>query len=211
MVTDLIPLFPTPFLRVSKAIALDQVDALRSRFAPEAAQVNPRSGELTHTTILQPRGEPLLEALAETIQPLLVEFGVHLFGESLTWYIKELWVNVLRHGGRQSVHNHANCFISGVLYLSACHPSANTLFIRSLGGRDFVFSNMHAQTQLGPFNAEKWMGPLPSPGDLVLFPSSLLHEVPTNQGDTRVTLAFNAIPHRLDSWGYSIQLSGSIT
>ena len=65
MVTDLIPLFPTPFLRVSKAIALDQVGALRSRFAPEAAQVNPRSGELTHTTILQPRGDLILEALVE--------------------------------------------------------------------------------------------------------------------------------------------------
>jgi hypothetical protein len=207
-VPEIIPLFPTPFMRVAGAIAPNRVIALRERFAPEAAQANPRSTELTHTTILPPSGDPLLKALAETVQPSLVAFGVHLFGEELTWQIKELWVNVLRHGGRQSVHNHANCFISGVLYLSECHPSANTLFIRSLGGRDFVFSNMHDKTQLGPYNAEKWMGPLPGPGDLVLFPSSLLHEVPVNQGATRVTLAFNAIPHRLDSWGYSIQFSG---
>jgi len=207
-VPEIIPLFPTPFMRVENAVAPERVIALRERFAPEAAQANPRSAELTHTTILPPGGDPLLEALAVTLRPRLVEFGIHLFGEPLTWHIKELWVNVLRHGGRQSVHNHANCFISGVLYLSECHPSANTLFIRSLGGRDFVFSNMHANTQLGPFNAEKWMGPVPAAGDLVLFPSSLLHEVPVNQGGTRVTLAFNAIPERLDSWGYSIQFSG---
>jgi len=206
--SEVFELFPTPFMRVAKVITPDRVQALRDRFAPEAGQANLRSAELTHTTILPPSGDPILEELEATVLPSLVDFGVHLFGERLTWQIKELWFNVLRHGGRQSVHNHANCFISGVLYLSECHPSANTLFIRSLGGRDFVFSNMHANTELGPFNAEKWMGPVPSPGDLVLFPSSLLHEVPTNQGGTRFTLAFNAIPHRLDSWGYSIQLSG---
>jgi hypothetical protein len=206
--SEVFELFPTPFMRVAKVITPDRVQALRDRFAPEASQANLRSAELTHTTILPPSGDPLLEELEATVLPSLVDFGVHLFGERLTWQIKELWFNVLRHGGRQSVHNHANCFISGVLYLSECHPSANTLFIRSLGGRDFVFSNMHANTELGPFNAEKWMGPVPSPGDLVLFPSSLLHEVPTNQGGTRFTLAFNAIPHRLDSWGYSIQLLG---
>ncbi len=206
--SEVFELFPTPFMRVAKVITPDRVQALRDRFAPEAGLANLRSAELTHTTILPPSGDPLLEELEATVLPSLVDFGVHLFGERLTWQIKELWFNVLRHGGRQSVHNHANCFISGVLYLSECHPSANTLFIRSLGGRDFVFSNMHANTELGPFNAEKWMGPVPSPGDLVLFPSSLLHEVPTNQGGTRFTLAFNAIPHRLDSWGYSIQLLG---
>ena len=42
---------------------------------------------------------------------------------------------------------------------------------------------------------------------MVLFPSYLLHEVPRNQGAQRITMAFNAIPDRLDSWGYSIGLS----
>ena len=46
-----------------------------------------------------------------------------------------------------------------------------------------------------------------TPGDLVLFPSYLLHEVPLNHGDLRITLAFNAIPSRLDAWGYAIGLS----
>ena len=42
---------------------------------------------------------------------------------------------------------------------------------------------------------------------MILFPSYLLHEVPRNQGDQRITLAFNAIPDRLDSWGYTIGLT----
>jgi hypothetical protein len=39
---------------------------------------------------------------------------------------------------------------------------------------------------------------------LILFPSYLLHEVPVNPGGERVTLAFNAIPDRLDAWGYAV-------
>jgi hypothetical protein len=47
----------------------------------------------------------------------------------------------------------------------------------------------------------------PRPGDLILFPSYLLHEVPLNHGGERVTLAFNAIPHRLDAWGYGVSFA----
>ena len=134
----------------------------------------------------------------------MAEFGTHLFGQSLSWTIKEMWLNVMQTGGRQAIHTHANSFVSGVLYLSDCHPASNTLFIRSLGGQGYVFANTHAKAAVGPFNAEKWRGPDPAPGDLVMFPSSLLHEVPVNRGGLRVTLAFNAIPDRLDAWGYSI-------
>jgi hypothetical protein len=42
---------------------------------------------------------------------------------------------------------------------------------------------------------------------MLLFPSYLLHEVPINRGGRHVSLAFNAIPNRLDSWGYTLTLS----
>ena len=41
-----------------------------------------------------------------------------MFGERLGWSLKEMWVNVLDTGGRQAMHNHANSFISGVVYLT---------------------------------------------------------------------------------------------
>jgi hypothetical protein len=34
-----------------------------------------------------------------------------------------------------------------------------------------------------------------------------LHAVPSNQGERRITLSFNAIPGALDAWGYSIKFS----
>jgi uncharacterized protein (TIGR02466 family) len=141
------------------------------------------------------------------VAPHVVDFGELLFGERLEWSIKELWINVLETGGRQALHNHANSFVSGVIYLTQCDPSANTLFVKAVGSADFVLNNTNARATLGPYNAGKWVSPDPDAGDLLLFPSYLLHEVPTNRGGRRISLAFNAIPNRLDSWGYTLNLT----
>ncbi|WPB56253.1 putative 2OG-Fe(II) oxygenase [Xylophilus sp. GOD-11R] len=205
---EVFALFPTPVMRVAGVLDADRVRALREGLLGDAALANHRSEDLQHTRILEPDDHPeLLQDLARRVGPHLVELGSLLFGESMQWGIKEMWVNAMQAGGRQALHNHANCFISGVLYLSDCDASANTVFMRHLGGRDFVFANTHAQAAVGPFNADKWIGPQPAEGDLLLFPSYLLHEVPVNRGGPRVTLAFNAIPQRLDAWGYSISFS----
>jgi hypothetical protein len=80
--------------------------------------------------------------------------------------------------------------------------------MKSPGGQGFVFRNDHAGTVTTPYSADKWISPQPQPGDLVLFPSYVLHAVPTNPGPRRITLAMNAIPTHLDSWGYRIGFSG---
>jgi len=105
------------------------------------------------------------------------------------------------------VHTHANSFISGVLYLTRSHPSANIVFHKSLGGTDFIFSNHNKNARIGPFNGGKWAMPEITAGDLVLFPSYLLHEVPANQGEQRISIAFNAIPERLENFGYTIRFA----
>ncbi len=119
-----------------------------------------------------------------------------------------MWVNLLDTGGRQAMHNHANSFISGVVYLTPTHPDARTVFMRSPGGSDFSFKNDHADVATNAYNAEKWVSMPPEPGDAVFFPSYLMHAVPPNPGPRRITLAFNAIPTRLDSWGYKVSFSG---
>ena len=208
MASQVFELFPTPLMRVEGVVDAAWIAALAAHLEATPAAPNPRSDALSHSRILSPAEAPLLADLARRLAPSQEAFGALLFGETLRWSVKEMWVNAMQPGGRQSVHNHANCFVSGILYLSECDASANTVFLRSLGGRDFVFGNTHAKTTPGPFNAEKWSGPLPGPGDLLLFPSYLLHEVPPNHGGLRVTLAFNAIPHRLDAWGYAVSFSG---
>ncbi len=205
---EVISLFPTPFLRVPAALPGRLVEALVLHFGQVTVRDNSSSAKLSHTAMLRPSDSPLLVEVAERITPKLVDFGALLFGERLGWSIKEMWVNLLETGGRQAMHNHANSFISGVAYLTPTHPDSQTVFMKSPGGTDFAFRNDHAGMTPGPFCADQWISPAPAPGDLVLFPSYLMHAVPPNAGERRITLALNAIPERLDSWGYSVRFSG---
>ena len=205
---EIIGLFPTPFMRVPGAFASALVAGLVEHFSAVADCANNSSPNLSHTAMLRPSDSPLLVEAARVITPVLTEFGALMFGERLGWSLKEMWVNVLDKGGRQAMHNHANSFISGVAYLTPMHPDASTVFMKSPGGVEFSFKNDHAGVQSGPYNADKWISPVPAPGDLVLFPSYLMHAVPPNPGERRITMSFNAIPTGLDSWGYRISFSG---
>jgi hypothetical protein len=205
---EVVGLFPTPFMRVPRALHSALVGGLVAQFSALAGQPNNSSANLVHTSMLKPSDSALLVETAQLITPLLADFGSLLFGERLGWSLKEMWVNVLDTGGRQAMHNHANSFISGVVYLTRTHPDARTVFMKPPGGTDFSFKNDHAGVNTGPYNADKWISMAPEPGDVVLFPSFLLHAVPANPGERRISLAFNAIPTQLDSWGYKISFSG---
>ena len=205
---ELFGLFPIPLMRAPATLPSDLVLGLVEHFEARADRDNSSSPNLSHTAVLTPSDSPLLLAVAGLVTPKLVDFGGSLFGERLGWSIKEMWVNVLDTGGRQAMHNHANSFISGVLYLTPTHADARTVFMKSPGGSEFSFKHDHAGVATGPFNADKWVSPAPQPGDLLLFPSYLMHAVPLNAGDRRITLSFNAIPTHFDSWGYRISFGG---
>lgn len=202
-------LFPIPFLRAPRALPATLVDALVVHFGRSADRANNASPNLSHTALLQPADHPGLGEVAALVTPLVAELGDVLFGERLGWSLKEMWVNVLDAGGRQAMHNHANSFVSGVVYLTPVHDDARTVFMKAPGGTDFAFRNDHAGVATTTYNADKWISPSPAPGDVVVFPSYLLHAVPGNPGARRITLAFNAIPTHLDSWGYRIAFGGA--
>jgi hypothetical protein len=200
-------LFPIPFMRVQGLLGAACVSRLIEGAGHLRQASNARSDRLLHSEVLSPASLPVLSEVSALVVPRLVDFGSLLFGENLDWSIKEMWLNTLEHGGHQALHSHANSFISGVVYLTACHTSARTVFHRGLGGNEFTFKNDHAGARVGPFNGSKWVVPEVAPGDLVLFPSYLLHEVPQNQGSTRLSLSFNALPDRLKSWDYVVRFS----
>jgi len=198
-------LFPTPFLRAPGTLNARLVEGLVRHFSALAQIANKASDNLSHTEMLNPGDSPLFVEAAALITPKIVDMGALMFGERLRWDIKEMWVNVLDQGGVQAMHNHANSFVSGVVYLTPTHPASQTVFLKPTGGTEFVFKHEHANITPTPFNADRWVSPAPAPGDLVLFPSYMLHAVPPNQGERRITLSFNAIPGGLDSWGYAIK------
>jgi uncharacterized protein (TIGR02466 family) len=205
---EIIGLFPIPFLRAPATLSATLVNGLVEHFSAQALRENNSSSNLSHTAMLRPGDSPLFAEAAALITPKLAEFGALMFGERMAWAIKEMWVNVLDAGGRQAMHNHANSFISGVVYLTPTHAGSQTVFMKSPGGTDFAFRNDHAGTTPGPYSADKWVSPGANAGDMVLFPSYLMHAVPPNNGERRISLAVNAIPARIESWGYSITFGG---
>jgi hypothetical protein len=201
------PLFPIPLLRASGVLDPALIAAAVGAIRGARIEKNLRSDQLFHTEIANPRDDALFRQMAELVGPKLVDFGLLLFGERLRWTVKEMWTNVLETGGSQALHAHANSFASGVLYLTASHPACKTVFLRPPGGSDFSFRHHTRTAAMGPYNAGKYVLPEAQPGDLVLFPSYLYHEVPRNQGDQRITVSFNAIPDSLDCWGYRINFT----
>jgi uncharacterized protein (TIGR02466 family) len=198
------PLFPIPLLRSPALLGDELKDAAVAAIRNSKIETNLRSGQLFHTEVADPRDNNLFQTIAELAVPKLIDFGELLFGEKLQWTVKEMWTNMLETGGNQTLHAHANSFISGIFYLTPSHPGSHTVFVRPPGGFDFSFRHHTRSAAVGPYNAGKYMVPEAEAGDLVLFPSYLYHEVPRNQGDQRITIAFNAIPDHLDCWGYRV-------
>ena len=205
--TEIMSLFPTPLMRVRNVLDPELVASFVEGVRASAKVENAKSSLLSHTELVAPSSKGPFFRISKLVAPAIAEFGAVLLGETLVWSIKEMWVNVLESGGHQSMHVHANSFISGILYLTPSHPSANTVFLKGIGGTEFVFSNHNRRSRPGPFNSGKWIMPDVHPGDLVLFPSYMLHEVPRNQGAQRITVSFNAIPDRIDSSGYTVRFS----
>jgi uncharacterized protein (TIGR02466 family) len=202
--SEVFELFPTPLMFCRQVLTPAQCQRLIEHHQSAATQVNHHSKELIHTDIYFPEADPFFVEVSQNINHKLIEMGQLLFGEKLKWSIKEIWINFMKPGGGQAMHNHSNSFISGILYLSPTDPGSRTVFFKGFGDRGFVFTNTHQGTETGPFNAEKWIAPEPDVGDMILFPSYLLHAVPLNQGQVRVSMAFNAMPERLQAWGYGI-------
>lgn len=202
---EILGIFPTPILIGRSVIPPELVAALIAQFDEAATGPNVRTTLLSHTPVENPRANAAYSAVMKHVLPRLRTYGKTLMGEALSWAVKEIWINRMEEDGAQKMHNHANSFVSGVIYLTETHPSAATVFHRQVGSNSFVMANENKRCEIGPYNAPVFRMPEVSAGDMVLFPSYVMHEVPPNKGRPRMTAAFNALPERLDSYGYVLQ------
>lgn len=197
-----IGLFPTPVMKVDGLINADLLQAYLEKADESGRQTNSATDLLSHTQMIEPDKGLDYAQLSELAGPHLVAFGELLFAQRLQWAIKEAWMNILETGGSQFMHTHANSFVSGIVYLTKPDASSNTVFRKTTGGGEFIFKN---DVPLDHYSSDTWVLSDVEAGDLILYPSYLMHGVPPNEGGRRVTLAFNAIPNQLDSLGYKIR------
>jgi uncharacterized protein (TIGR02466 family) len=102
-------------------------------------------------------------------------------------YITNSWCVKTPKGGYHPSHSHPNSLISGVLYLDV-GENQNIVFEDESSIKknfNFIYNN---ETN---YNVNKFLFPVYK-NDLILFPSSLKHEVHENKSDiTRLILGFN--------------------
>jgi uncharacterized protein (TIGR02466 family) len=102
-------------------------------------------------------------------------------------YITQSWLNYTEENQYHHKHEHPNSVVSGVLYFD-CDKENDKI----------KFSNSKGYQQIKPeidqyniWNSYTWWFPVET-GQLVMFPSSTIHQVDTKQGNnTRISLAFN--------------------
>ena len=103
----------------------------------------------------------------------------------------QAWVNISPPGSSNQVHYHANCYFSGVYYVSLDAPQCGSIFFRDprTASRMMPFP----ATKQTPFTASEVRMP-PEPGRLYIFPGWLEHGVEVNQSDSdRVSISFNVV------------------
>lgn len=101
-------------------------------------------------------------------------------------YITLSWLNFTEKNGKHHKHVHSNSYLSGVFYINAKKEHDTIWFFKSGYERILVYPSIP-----NIYNAESWYLPVET-GELILFPSDMMHSVPTfDQDYTRISLAFN--------------------
>jgi len=160
----------------------------------EDIEMHPNQGGNLTTKDKEILKRPEFERLNHWCQKHLDNFCFNHLGMSKLCeiYITQSWFNINRKHTRHHSHFHPNSLISAILYV---HGTSNegdgspTIFYRD--NSTSVFGNIQAFEKGNPYNCQKVATKFEM-GRLILFPSTLLHEVSPTEIDTpRVSLSFN--------------------
>ena len=100
--------------------------------------------------------------------------------------ITQCWANKNPPGSKHHEHVHPNSILSGVFYLKQDKTLPPIQFNKSIQGAMKLDPKKY-----NVLNSEMFLLPCVA-GELLLFPSSLKHSVPTNMGkESRISLSFN--------------------
>lgn len=206
-VPEIVGLFPTPLAIFRNVFCEKEICDIRRFLFSAKLRPNGKSPDLLHTDIF---GQEVPEAMAKprtALIPHLTLFGGIMFGQQLEWKITGIWGNIGKKGACQPRHSHSNSIVSGIVYLDEMDKESTTRFHKSHGGLEYCFENHNDAVDYSSFNATTWSPDRAGAGDVIMFPSYLLHEVLEIKCDARITVAFNAVPGELDCSGYVVRFA----
>ena len=116
----------------------------------------------------------------------LNKYTKNVFQSDQRLVITQCWANKNPPGSKHHEHVHPNSILSGVFYLKQDKTLPPIQFAKAIQGAMKLdpkkYNNLNSETFLVPC----------VDGELLLFPSSLKHSVPTNKGhEARISLSFN--------------------
>ena len=192
---ELMQLFPTPLLicpyPVDYTKELEWIrncDCRKENKGNDTGQVKPThyNRQSEDTFVLD---RPELANIRAFIEAKLHEFVTKIYASTDKLVITQSWLNKSKKGESHHEHVHPNSMISGVWY-PQIHEQMPPIQFRSRQQRDVALQT----NQYNTFNSATFMLPMKK-GELILFPSSLTHSVPTNVGEEeRISLSFNTWP-----------------
>jgi uncharacterized protein (TIGR02466 family) len=106
--------------------------------------------------------------------------------DNITPYITQSWLNFTETNQYHHKHSHHNSLVSGVFYIN-CHKELDKITFFKDG-----YKTIKPEVKdWNLWNSDSWWITVKT-GDIIMFPSSLLHMVENKEGtNTRISLAFN--------------------
>lgn len=187
MSNEIIPLFSTPIYKTS--VEVPDVDAVLKTIPYEPYPDN--SGYSSKDTRIL-NSEPF-QAIKAIIDQHMSMYCFELLKLANCRIVhSQSWINLHKPGNWSPKHYHSNSCYSGGLYLDVPEGSGGLVFNASHTQATYITSTVKPVTAEGNiFNADRW-GMDVQKGDLILFPSHLMHETDVNTTDqNRYMVAFN--------------------
>jgi len=181
-VKELYAAFPTPIAvySIDKILTEEMFFVNRLPRVANMSNMNSKENYIFH--------KPELKRIADFATECLNDFLQTIYCPStdVSAYITQAWANYTTKGQNHHAHRHPNSFLSGVFYVSVT-PEDKIVFIKdSPPAIEMATRTTNEWNQnIMPFTVR--------PGELVIFPSSLMHMVErATTNDTRVSIAFNS-------------------
>ena len=152
---------------------------------PVGRKISNRGGwQSNQMTIQKDRSELLKEIITNSVSKLPILEGVYAAVEG--------WKNINEPGNFNVKHNHPRSNLSGVLWIKTPKNSGNLVFTSpNLFNR---YEELDSYTKEFKYNSNSYMTYYfrPMEGRLLIFPSSLEHEVKENKSnEDRISFSFN--------------------
>lgn len=186
---ELVSLFPTSLLvnNIDRSLTDEELECvLDYQYGVKA-----NTGNITTKDVLvleNPKLAGLKKLVEEALQDYLIQIYNPINPDKIRLVVTQSWLNFTDKNQYHHKHYHHNSIISGCLYINARKESDCIMFTKRATGEPWQIQALEQNY----FNCNEFTVPVET-GDLVLFPSNLIHSVPqTNQDYTRISLAFNS-------------------